>query len=165
MKKLIFALSVLLLLTGCGAQETFETVSDQNMQPVMATLQQLTLALPEEAAAPAMESPEQGKLYICDGYTLTVQTMASGDLDQTLQQLTGFTRDQLTVMETEQGDVRRIQCVWTAVGEGGDCVGRALVLDDGNYHYAVTVMAQSEMAGQLTGQWQEILDSATLSTD
>ena len=162
MKKLIFALSFLLLLTGCAAQETFETVSDQNMQPVMATLQQLTLMLPEEAAAPAMESPEQGKLYLCDGYTLTVQTMVSGDLDQTLQHLTGFTRDQLTVMETEQADVRRIQCVWTAAGEGGDCVGRALVLDDGNYHYVLSATVPAEKIEEYQEIWNGIFETFKL---
>lgn len=165
MKKLILALSVMFLLAGCGGQETFESVADENLQSAMASMQQLKLELPAEAAVPAMESDDQGKLYLCDGYTLTVQTMEAGDLDKTLRQVTGFSQEQLAVMKTEENGVRRIQCVWTAAGEGGDHIGRALILDDGNYHYTVTVMAQSELAGNLTQQWQTILDSAMLSTD
>lgn len=165
MKKLILALSVMFLLAGCGGQKTFESVSDENLQPAIASLQQLKLELPAEAAVPAMESDDQGKLYLCDGYTLTVQTMEAGDLDRTLRQVTGFSQERLAVMKTEENGIKRIQCVWTAAGEGGDHIGRALILDDGNYHYTVTVMAQSALAGELTQQWQTILDSAMLSTD
>lgn len=165
MKKLIVILFVVFLLAGCGAQETFEIVEDQNLQPAMGTLQQLKLELPAEAALPTMESDDQSKLYLCDGYTLTVQTLQGGDLNRTLRQVTGFSEDQLAAMETEENAVRRIQCVWIAAGEGGDHVGRALILDDGNYHYAVSVMAEATLAGDLTQQWQTILDSAMLSTD
>lgn len=164
MKKFWIVLALALLLTGCSAQETYETLSDDYLQPAMAQLQQVVLTLPEEAAVQSMENDTAGKLYLCDGYTLTVQTVDGGDLDRTVRQLTGFSKDQLTVMETERNGVKRYQCVWTAAGEGGDHVGRALVLDDGSYHYAVTVMAQSAIAGELAQTWQDIFDSVSLST-
>ena len=155
---------LMLLLCGCRAED-METVMDSFDIPVLAPAGQLVLSLPEEASVPTMESVEGGKLYLCDGYTLTVQTFSSGDLSNTLRQTTGFTSDQITMIQTQQNGVRRYACVWSAAGEGGDQVGRAVILDDGNYHYAVCVMADFEAAGNLTDTWQELLDSVKLRTD
>lgn len=163
MKKYLIGIALALLLTGCSAQQTFETLSDVYDAPVMAPAGQLELKLPEEAAAASMENPDAGKLYLCDGYTLTVQTLDAGDLNETLRQLTGYGKEQLTVMETKQDGFSRFETVWSAAGEGGDQIGRAVILDDGYYHYAVTVMADAQTAGDLTSVWQSVLDSATLS--
>lgn len=168
MKKLwiVLSLALTLTLTGCSIEDTLETISDLYDVPVMAQMQQVELALPKEAAAPSMENPEAGKLYLCDGYTLTVQTMGAGDLDRTLRQLTGFEKSQLTLMQTRRNDVDCYECVWTGAGEGGDQMSRAMVLDDGSFHYAVTVMAAAEDAGSLANVWQTIFDSVKLvSTD
>lgn len=166
MKKCWILLALTLFLTGCGAQQTFETVSDVYDVHAMAQMQQVELSLPKDAAAASMENPDAGKIYLCDGYTLTVQTMEAGDLSRTLRQLTGYAKDQLTVMETQRGGVTRYESVWTAAGEGGDQVGRAVILDDGSYHYAVTVMADFSKAGELTPVWQDIFRSVKLvSTD
>ena len=166
MKKIVITLLIAVLLTGCSARETFESISDVLDVPVMAQMQKLELTLPDEAAAAAMEDPGGGKFYFCDDYTVTVQTMEAGDLDRTLRSLTGYGKDKLDIMHTTLGGVDRIECVWTAAGESGDQVGRALILSDGQYHYAVTVMADAAVAGGLAGQWQSLLQSAQLvSTD
>jgi VCBS repeat-containing protein len=68
-------------------------------------------------------------------------------------------------MHTKQAETDRYESVWSAVGEGEDQVGRLVILDDGNYHYAVTVMAPAETAGELTKTWQKLLNSAVISTD
>ena len=162
MKILCFVLIVALLLGGCGAQPALETVLDQLETPVMAQMQQVNVVLPKEASVPTLHSEEAGALYLCDGYTLSVQTMEAGDLDATMRTLTGFAKDQLTVMETAKHNIKRYDCVWSAAGEGGDQVGRAVVLDDGYYHYAVTVMADFTAAGDLAQTWNNILDSVSL---
>ncbi len=154
---------LVLLLAGCTAQPVFETVCDPIDAPAMAQMRRLQLTLPKEATAPTLQSEEAGALYLCDGYTLTTQTMAAGDLDATMRRLTGFSKEQLTVMTTEKHGIRRYDCVWSAVGEGGDQVARAVILDDGSYHYAVTVMADFAAAGDLAGTWKTILDSVSLS--
>lgn len=163
-KRLVSLFLVGVLLTGCGAAETFETVDDLYVQPA-AQPQFIHLELPEEAAVPTMESEKNGSIYLCDGYTLTVQTLAGGDMDMTLSQLTGFTSGDLTLMHTKQVATDRYECVWTAAGEPDDQVCRAVILDDGSYHYAVTVMAPAQTAGQLTATWQALLDSVAVSTD
>ena len=44
---------VALFLTGCAAEETFETVADEQLVPVYAQAREIFVELPEEAAAPA----------------------------------------------------------------------------------------------------------------
>lgn len=164
MKKLLLLVLMLLMLTGCAAQPTFETVDDLPVSGQTAQAKELLLSLPDDAASPAMESEDGACLYDCGEYTLTTQVLPAGNLDGTLQTITGFTGANLSHMKTKQQSLDRYDCVWTAAGEGGDTVGRAVVLDDGAYHYAVTVMADAEHAGALLPQWKAILSSVQLGT-
>lgn len=161
MKKLLIMLCAILLLTGCAAQ-TFETVDDLNDVQAMATPATLLLDLPEEAAAPAMQG-SSGTLYFCGDYDIMVEIMPSGNLSNTLQILTGFQREELELMQTVRCGVDCYEGVWSAAGEAGDHVGRVLVLDDGSFHYCVSVMAMAEDAGQCAEDWNEILESVALA--
>lgn len=162
LKKCIVLVLMAFLLSGCGVAETFETVEDDWLQPVMAPMSEIKLALPESAAAPVLSGENGEKLYLCDDYVLTVQTLEAGDMDRTARSISGFPIENLTVMETASGTCKRRDWVWTAAGEGGDQIGRAAVLDDGTYHYCVTVMAGEEQAGSLQEQWDEIFDSFSI---
>ena len=71
-------------------------------------------------------------------------------------------KDDLDILRTKQGDVKRYQWVWTSAGEEGVQVGRACVLDDGAYHYIVTAQASEAIAGELQAQWQEIFASVSI---
>lgn len=148
-----------LLLSGCRAEPTFETLQDVYAGQNISVPREVLLDLPEDIS---VIQSENGKLYLCDGYDITVETFASGDLHQTIQTLTGFAPDSLTLLQTSVTDARRYECVWSAAGEGGDMVGRAVVLDDGSYHYCVTIMASSDRAGELSDNWQTLLDSFCL---
>ena len=164
MKKWFAVLLLGALLCGCGAQPTFETVDDDDSLAVSASVKKIMLDLPKEAATPTAESAG-GSLYLCDGYTLTVQTLTGGDLDRTLTQITGYSQQELRPIRTRSGDATRYELVWSAAGESGDQIARAVILDDGSSHYAVTVMADAGKGGQLLETWQELLDSVTLGTD
>lgn len=163
-KKLVLIAGILLLLSGCAAEPTFETVTDEYVQPVSVQLRQMTLSLPDEAAALAVQSDETGNLYFCDGYTVTVQVMDSGNLDKTLRQCTGFGKDELQLLQTQKGDVKRYECVWAAAGEGEDQICRAAVLDDGISHYVLTCMAGASQAEQVQASWQALFSSFDLLT-
>lgn len=154
----IFVMLFTLILFGCGSQEVFEQVEDVYAAEVFRSAQVL-LELPEDAAVLTMNGAD-GTIYFCEGYTLTVQTLAGGDLDGTFRTLTGFSKDDLTVMNPAQD---RYEAVWTSAGDGGDQVGRLVLLDDGVYHYGVTVMADAKTAGELRGIWSQILDSVSLA--
>lgn len=163
MKKLFVVIAACVFLCGCGIQEAMETISDLLDAQVIAPVKQLMIQLPEEASAPTLLGEDGSKLYECDGYTLCIQTLDAGDLDRTLRSITGFGREELTVMETQSGGVKNYNCVWSAAGENGDHVGRGLILDDGDYHYTVTVMAEFSQAGKLSKEWRDLFDSVAIS--
>lgn len=164
MKKCWILAAVMLLLTGCGARETLETLTDDYIQPVSAAVWQMILDVPQDATVTVLQGEDTGKLYLCDGYTVSVQTMQSGDLQKALRTLTGYEKEELTLMQTLQDGIKRYECVWAAAGEGENQVGRACLLDDGNYIYAVTAMAGESKAGELTDVWQEMFDSFRLAS-
>lgn len=159
MKKWWILMFMVVFLTGCAAEETFETVNDVMDQPVMAPAGQIALELPESASAQTALGAEENRLYFCDGYTVTVQTMERGDLKRTAKSLCGFDTAELKIVETSDGDIKRWDWVWTAAGEGGDAIGRAAVIDDGKYHYCVTVMADAQQAGEMEDQWSKLFRS------
>jgi len=162
-KKLVVLMGLILLLSGCANGGVFETVEDV-YAPVTESPKKLSVRLPDSAAVTTVAG-NSGTLYVCDGFTVAVETLAGGDLQRTVKSVTGFSLDRLTVMEREKDGVSAYRCVWTAAGEGGDQIARSLILDDGKFHYAVTVMAPAEKAAALENAWQEIFSSVTLRTD
>lgn len=161
MKKCLACLLLMLLLTGCGKQETMETVNDEYVQPVAADMQQVLVELPKEAVAPVMET-DTGKLYICDNYTISQQIFDSGDLEETIQNISGFSKNDLKIMETQWDNAKRYDFVWTAAGETEEQVCRACILDDGSYHYVLTAAAGATYSGQLQQAWREMFNSFRL---
>lgn len=163
MRKIIVIGLLLLMLTGCGGEESYETMMDGAVEPVQAERMHIMVNLPEEAAKQAMDSEDSGAMYLCEDYVLTVQTLPGGDMQKTILETTGFTPDQLPMIETAQGDAKRYVCVWTSLGENGNQVGRCAVLDDGNYHYVLTAMADEDKAGELAeGVWDTVFSSFRL---
>ena len=162
MKKLCVLMTIVLLLCGCGKEETFETVADEMVKQVIAQPREINLTLPEETLLPAMES-EGRTLYLCNGYDVAVQTFAGGNLDATVRELSGFGSDDLTIMETKSGEYKCYEFVWTAATDLGEQVGRAMILDDGTYHYTVTTAAPAEKAENYQEMWNGIFESVCLS--
>ena len=163
MKKCVVLLVMVFFLMGCSAAETFETVSDDIVQPVLGEIKELSVKLPDHAAAPVVNQSDGARLYICDGYTLALQTLAGGDLNRTAKQLCGFPRESLTLLTTAAGEVTCHEWVWTCAGEGGDQVGRVMVLEDGGYHYCLTAMADAAVGASLQPEWDQIFASVSLS--
>lgn len=165
MKKIWVIPLIALLLTGCGKSRVFETVSDVPAAPVAATMQRILVQLPSELSTPALQSEQEGTLYLCDDYSVVIHTVQSGDLARTIQNATGMKKDDLQILQTRQGSAKRYQWVWTANGENGLQVGRGCVLDDGAYHYIITALADDEKAWQVQPAWKEIFASFRLTTD
>lgn len=155
MKRIIVCVCLSVLLCGCSSHEVMETVADQWAEPAAAVPREMILELPGEATAFAMES-DSGRQYLGDGYEIAVQTMQSGDLSQTLQILTGFTKEELTVMQTGDGEIKRYEFAWASEGEAGDRIGRGAVLDDGNFHYCLTVLQDVEAMETCQIIWSEV---------
>jgi len=162
MKKVLVFLLVALLLVGCGAEETFETVEDILPVEPVAAPQQFFASLPEEAAAPTFQDDSGGELYVCKDYTISKQILESGDLEKTIKTLTGKSSEELQVIKTMQETYDRYDFVWTAAGEDGLQTGRACILDDGNYHYTLSTMAEETKSGALRQTFQDMFDSCKL---
>ncbi len=156
--KILIVLLAMLLLGGCASQPVFEGVQDV-YAPAPVQPKEVKLQLPSAQ----MIQSDAGTLYLCEGFEVTVQIFPAGDLDGTIEAISGFADGQLTVMATSTADIWRYECAWAAAGEGGDAIARAAVLDDGQYHYCVTVMGPSENAVAMADQWQKILNSASVS--
>jgi len=160
--KKCWILVLALLLAGCSRQGALETVSDEYVQQALAEKWQLVLDIPLDAGVQVMESDDLAKLYFCDNYLVTVQTVSSGDLDKTLRSATGYGEKELNLMKTQQDGLKRYECVFVSAGEAETQIGRTCILDDGSYHYVVTAMAGESVAGELAEAWQDLFRSARL---
>jgi len=158
MKKWWMLILTAVLLTGCGSRETLETVADELAVPVMAQPKRIQAKLPGEAAMPTVES-DSGRLYLCQDYEIMLQTLAGGDLDATLRSVTGYGREDLTVLETLRSDMPCYEFTWSCAGEAGDRVGQGILLDDGTYHYCMTALWDAEKSEDLQIIWSEIFSS------
>lgn len=162
MKIILTTLVLALCLTGCGTQETFEQVEDVQMIEPVAAYQQFVVRLPDDAAAPTFQDDTGAELYVCQGYTISKQTFDGGDLENTIKTLTGKSSEELQIIKTVQDNHDRYDFVWTAAGEDGLQLGRACILDDGNYHYTLSTLAQEQVSGALQKTFSDMYDSCKL---
>ena len=158
MKRLVWICLLAGLLAGCRAEETLETVNDEWVGPAMAQPREIAVRLPEDVVLPVLEQDNR-RLYMAQGYEIMLETLASGDVNATIRTLSGYEKDQLTFLETRQGDADRYEFVWTTAGEKGDRLGRAVILDDGNYHYCMSVLRD---AGDTHIVWRDVFGSFSL---
>lgn len=162
MKVFWMALMVAVLLCGCASEQTLETVADDPAQAVAAVSpRHIDVRLPEGAVAPVLDSTAE-QVYLSEEYELVVQTLAAGDLNGTIETLSGHSREDLTVMQTSLDGIDRYEFVWAAAGEKGDRLGRGVILDDGSYHYCLSVLRDAEQKGKSQIVWQDVFASFTV---
>lgn len=161
MKKIMVFALVTMLLAGCAGEETLETVADDFVQPVMAKPSEIAVNLPGEVSVPTMEG-DTGRMYLASDYEIYIQTMESGDLNATIQTVSGFEKDALTVIETNPEGVDRYEFVWVSAGETGERLGRGVILDDGSYHYVMTVLRDTETEENSQIVWNDVFASFRL---
>ena len=162
MKKWMLLLMMTVLLAGCAAEDTFETVADEMMLPAMAQPRFICVDLPGETALPVVEN-QNGRVYVCNDYEIVLQTLERGDLERTVQVMSGLTPENLTVMETYADGISRYDFVWAAAGETGDQTGRGAILDDGSYHYCLSVLSNAEGNEKSHINWEAVFTSFCLS--
>lgn len=149
------------LLAGCGVRETMETVADEYLIPAAAEPREISVELPGETTVSTIQN-DAGRIYICDGYEIILETMDAGDLDGTLRTVTGFGEDELTVIKTEADNVKRYEFCWASAGEAGEMTGQGVILDDGNYHYVLSVLRDAEPEKPSQIIWSRVFQSFRL---
>ena len=160
MRKLWVLVVAAVMLAGCAAETTMETVADELVLAESA-MKEITMELPGEPVLPVMRT-DTGEIYICEDFEVSVETLPGGDIRRTVQMLTGFGMEDVTVMETTVGERTRYDLAWSAMGETGPEVGRAAVLCDGQYHYCLTVMTAEENAASCREMFNGLFESFTL---
>lgn len=164
LKKGCVLLLAVLLLTACGAQETVETVADDMAVPVMAEPREIAVDLPEDGEQTIVEGAS-GNLYLGSDYSVAIETLDAGDLDRTIYDLTGFHKSDLTVITTESEGVKRYEFVWAAAGETGEQLGHGVILDDGNYHYCMSVLRDASTTETSQISWRDVFGSFQLEKE
>lgn len=152
----------MLMLCGCGAEETYETVMDVWEEQEPPAPRAISVILPGEAALPAMET-DNGRAYISTDYEVYIQTMPGGDLGATMEAMSGFSQEALTVLSTTQADAQRYEFVWASAGEEGDYLGRGVILDDGNYHYTMSVLRNAQAVQNSSVVWDQVFSTFKLA--
>ena len=163
MKKGLLLLLLGLCLTGCAKQETMETIGDEWVQPVMAAPREITVRLPDGAIAPVLKSDTE-QMYLCDDYQLLLETRDAGNLAGTVQAVSGFPMEDLTVLHTERDGIDRYDFVWVCAGETGELAGRAAILDDGTYHYCLSVLRNAADTKKTQIVWSDVFQSFGLAS-
>lgn len=162
MKRWMVLPVLMALLTGCSSENAFESVEDVYAPQELTASACLAVSLPE-AEHTELEL-DGAKLCVYEDFEVMILTLPSGNLDATLQEISGYDASELTVMNTVEGVNRRFDTTWASAGEGGDLVGRATVIDDGSFHYAISVMAKAENAGSLSDDWNQLFSSVSLES-
>ena len=161
MKKWMILVCGILMLCGCGREETFETIADEQVLSVMSEPKQVFVELPEGTAAPVLGGAGE-QIYLCEDYEIILETRPAGDVGGTIRSLCGYEKDALTVMETQRQEITRYEFVWAAAGETGDRLGRAVILDDGQYHYCMSVLRDAEGVHSRE-VWDQVFSSVALA--
>jgi hypothetical protein len=157
-KGLLIMLMISCVLAGCKNQPTLETVNDEYRIPSAPQMQQVLVSLPDEICTPVMQT-DSATIYMSQNYTVSQQIFPGGDLEKTFREVSGFSREELKVMQTADPNADRYDFVWAAAGETEEQACRGCILDDGNYHYVLTAAADASEMGQLQSVWREIFNS------
>ena len=162
MKRICLFLLAMMLLTGCGSKEVYETVTDELVVAASAQPREIRFDLAQEPVMPAMET-DAGQLYLCGDFDVMLQTMESGDLNSTVYQVSGFAPEELTLIQTGTGEVEKYEFVWSAATDEGQQIGRCTILDDGYFHYALSATVDAGLIEEYQEIWNGIFESFELA--
>ena len=163
MKKTLAFILCALLLTGCAQPTALQTVSDTYGVPEIPEAEKVSFWLPDGAALTVSEGA--GELYVCEDFTALVQVFSSGDLAATVRAVTGYEKEKLELLGWKTPQGQHWECAWASAGEAGDQIARTLILDDGNYHYTLTLQAEAAKGGELALTWNDIFQTFELGKE
>ncbi len=153
MKVILVVGMLLIFLTGCGVQTAqWETIGDftPEMDSILASeLYGITTALPETAIT---DSSENRRCYELNDLQIEVSTFFASDAETAIKNLSGFSMDKLTVLQTERFSMPEYQFAWFSQTEEGGRLCRADLVMDGMVCYSI-VCSAAEDAGDTV--WEE----------
>lgn len=164
MKRILVCVMAAAMLSGCAAEPVYETIGNamEDTQPVAAP-GTIELVLPEDAQMQVVEDEFGSKSYRIGDNEVWTQVRTGGDISATMEQVTGISAEALTVMEYQLMDMPCYELAWITATEEGMKVARTAVIDDGNYHYCVSLMMPEEKAESLGDSFSELLSGLRVS--
>lgn len=164
MKRILLCLMVGMMLGGCASEPVYETIGNamEDTRPVSAP-GTIELTLPEDAQMQVIDDEYGSKSYRIGDWEVWTQICDGGDINATLEQLTGISAEALTVMEYRLQDMPCSEVAWITTTDEGSLVCRTAVLDDGNYHYCISLMMPEEEAEVLGESFGALLEGAVIS--
>ena len=174
MKRLlaVFLVPAVLLLTGCAAKQTavWETVDDVGQgQPVSYLDEAYTMLfdVPQGAALQSVPGDGEKAVYAqADGeYEIVSEVLLCADADEAIRRVSGFSPEQLAVIETSRFGMPEYQFVWYASGDEGGRLYRADVLVDDLYCYALTFSVREGLGSTYDTTAQQVFASYSLYYD
>lgn len=160
MRKLAIVL-LALMLSGCT--DAYETVMDDHFVPERVEAGTVSFLLPEQASVYTMEDDAEAKLWLLEDYQISTYVHPSGDIESTIRTLTGYERNVIAPICLEMGNVTRYECTWTTADGEGQQMNRAMILDDGNYHYALCLQGSAEASADYADEWNQIMASVSIA--
>ena len=166
MKRLIGVLIVFLMLTGCS-EPVWETVSDPAEIGADTVWQEhaYTLQIGVPDGVSLVEETAEGRLYATEDGELEIETrtfLTSG-VDQAIRELSGYVREDLTVLQTQRFGLPEYQFAWVAQTESGSRLYRADLVLDGTCCYAVVCSSLEEAGDYYAFQARQVFSSFGLS--
>lgn len=159
MKKWVLLVMVVALMTLCACSaEDFEPMLDVYGPSDHAQPAKIQIDLPEDAVLSVMAG-DTGTLYYGENYEVCVETYPSGNISDTLKKITGRQLSDLTVLEVPVEEGKSYRCGWSVTDGEGERIGQCVVIDDGRFHYCLSVLADAESAGQLRPVIESVLNS------
>lgn len=166
MKKGIIWIMAALLLSGCAGdtEPVYETIGNvwENEEPVSAPAS-IEFAVPDGAEMEAVSTDSEVKIYRIGDWELWTQALDGGDLRATFEQLTGMDWDALTVVNHPVGEKNVYETAWTAMDEEDTYIIRAAVIEEGDYHYCLSLMALEDNSRTVGQFFTEILENVNLA--
>ena len=98
----------------------------------------ITFGLPADTEASPL-SEDYRSLYVHeDGdYEILSDVISAYSLDDALQQVSGFGKDELEVIETSRFGLPEYQFAWVSNSDEGTFLSRASLVEDSDYYYAL----------------------------
>ncbi len=172
MKRKLFAgiVCFALLLSGCGAAETvWETVDDTLPVQVAAPADAYTMSfdVPVDAVASAFSDGGAQRVYAQkDGdYEISAETISAEGIDAVVRRLSGFSAEQLQIVQTRRFGMPEYQFAWYASGDEGGRLYRADVLMDGSYGYALVFSIREGLGVSYEKTAEQVFSSFNLFYD
>ena len=159
MKKwmIVFAL----MLAGCSARPVYETIGNACQGFADTEPMNIQMWLPQEAILEASESNGESR-YICGNWEIWTVICPGGDLNQTLETMSGMDPQYMTVMSRKMGEYTCHETVWSTTGESGTMICHGAVLEDGNHHYCIGLVSSEAESAEAKAVFDQILESVSL---